>query len=109
MKHLNEQLMEEQKESQSKIEQLERELESVKLGSYKTWKWQEILQWILSVDAGFQEYEQDLRYSSTTQRFSGKPINNAYFNEEGDQVLKKFFQHFIYLHFLEQIELNEQL
>ena len=87
LKRQNKQLMEEQKESRLRIEELENEVEILKsqnldVNNYETWKWQEILQWIMTLENHkFKEYEQDLKINLSVEQPSGSDLNEV---NEGD-------------------------
>ena len=77
--------MEEQKESQLKIKELENKnkilkLQNLDVNNYVMWKWEEILRWILNLESDrFKKYEQDLRKNLGVEQPSGSDLE--YVNE----------------------------
>ena len=77
--------MEEQKEAEIKIDKLEKEnhdlrIKAMDVAKYKTWSWQQILQWILSVDnSRFSKYEKQLKQSLHDEKPNGEDL--GYVNE----------------------------
>ena len=75
--------MEEQKESQIRIKQLENEikiwdLKNLDVDKFEQCQWQEILQWIVSLDDGkFKKYEQDLRKNLKEEEIAGIALKDV--------------------------------
>lgn len=75
--------MEEQKESQIKIERLEEQVAALKLraideSKYMDWEWEDVLLWILSMDNGrYKKYESVLRQSLSEEEVRGEYLSKV--------------------------------
>lgn len=80
---MNGKLVEEQKESQIKIQQLEEQVAKLKLkaidpSSYMKWDWEDVLMWILSLENGrYAKYEKVLRQSLSEEGVRGEYLRKV--------------------------------
>merc|ERR1712083_530267 len=76
-------LLEEQKESQIHIKELEEHVAELRLkvndpSSYLKWNWENVLMWILSLENGrFKSYESVLQHSLSEEDFGGKYLGDV--------------------------------
>lgn len=80
---MNGQLVEEQKDSQIKIQGLEEQVAALKLkamdpSSYMEWEWEEILFWILSLENGrYKKYEAVLQQALSEEEVKGEYLGKV--------------------------------
>jgi len=83
LQQMNDSLVEEQKENQIKIQQLEKEVAELKMNNidtskYMEWDWEEVLIWILSLENGrYKKYEAVLRKSLAEEGMKGQYLSNV--------------------------------